>query len=285
MVLAIPLTLYTALNLKPKNTITKAAVPEDSIIVTIDGVNYTKAQIRQIAEEQIDPTAVTQEDLQVALDVLIERKILDKAASDYNIAPDPDRVAKYKQDELSDTEAKYEALRDQIILKAVNSAEVESIGFWNPPASGIGGLSTQEQTLAAQQLTSGNSALDEIQTRMQNDENALDIADDILASNLDLADVLAVNGYIVSTLNQQDRAYASYPTIQEYGDNAYDDQIENEVFNIMNEGEVKKVTNTTDNRGGSVFKIVKRGNVNGSGSYDSWLTERKAALVQTLNQL
>ncbi len=283
VVLAIPITVYTAL--QQKDTRTKAAVsPEDTVIMAINGQQITKADIRKVAEEQNDSSAVDQQALLDAKELLEERKILDVAADNYNLTPDPDRVDRFKQDGLSDAEAKYEALKQQVTLKAVNSSEALSIGFWNPPTSGRVALSAAEQTVATSQLAAGVPALDEIETRMKAGEDTLEIADSILESNPELSSVLAVNGFIFDLLTGISRAQASYPIIYEWGDTSLDDETRNAVF-ALSQNSVDKTINTTDNRAGSVFRIVNKGNQNGSSTYDAWLTEQKATLVRDIAPL
>ncbi len=286
VVLAIPVTLYTALNLNNKTeTRSQAAeVLEDTVIVAINGEQIKKSDIRKIAEEQNDPSSVDQQALADALDTLIERKILDKAANDLNITPDQARLAKFEDDGLSETEAKYEALREQVILNAVNSIEIITIGFWNPPTVGVAALSVDEQNDAATQLSAGTTALDEIESGLNAGDDPLEIADAINADNPELRAVLAVNGYIVGSLNQEDRAFASQPIIEEYGDTAFDAQTRDAIFNTA-KNSIKKISNTSENRGGMVVKVVEKGDINGSSSYDSWLTEQKASSVQQVNSL
>lgn len=284
MVLAIPITVYTALH--QQKSVTKAAdVPDTTVVAVINGQQITKAQVRQVAEEDNDPSAVDQDALQNALDILEERKILDHAAAQDGITVDQARVDRYTQQGLSDTQAHYEALREQVTLKEVNSREVLSISFWNPPASGIGALDVSDQAVVATELTTGIPALATAETRMKANENVMDIAGVILASSPELAPVLSVNGFIYSTLTDDDsKAVASYPQIYEFGDSPLDDQTRDAIF-AQDQGAVVKVSDTDANRGGSVFKIETKGNVSGASSYDQWLTSQKTSLVQSVGSL
>jgi len=286
VVLAIPVTLYTALNLNNKSqTKSQAAdVTEATVIVAINGEQIKKSDIRKVAEEQNDPSSVDQQALIDALETITERKILDKAASDLGITPEQARLTKFEDDGLSEMEAKYEALREQIILKSVNSTELITIGFWNPPSAGVTSLSVDEQTAAADELAAGIPALDEIEGKMSDGDDPLDIADAILIDNPDLKNVLALNGYILDPLDQVDREFASQPIIEEYGDTALDAQSRDAIFNTSKNG-VKKISNTSENRGGMVIKVINKGNINGSSSYDAWLTEQKASSVEPVNAL
>lgn len=281
--LAIPVTIYTAL--QQKDTQTKAAdVAETEVIVAINGEQITKADIRKVAEEQNDPTAVDRDALISALERLKERKILDIAANNLGITPEQSRLAKYSGAGLSDTEAKYEALKEQIILRNVNSVEAISIGYWNPPASGLKALTSSEQADASEQLTAGSPALNSIEEAMENGDDVLEIAESVMADSPELATVLAVNGYILDGLGNEDKKYAAYPIIYEFGDSPLDVGTRDIVF-ALSRNEIGRASNTSDNRGGSVFKVVNKGNSNGYSSYEAWLTEQKASLVQNASSL
>lgn len=284
VVLAIPITVYTAL--RQQDTQTKAAdSPETIVIMAINGQQITKAQIRAVAQEQNDPSAVDRQALLDAKDRLAERKILDIAALNYKITADPSRVNRFKQEGLSDTDAKYEALKQQVILRAVNSTEALVIGFWNPPESSENALNVEEKENAEEQLEVGTPALDDIEAKMKANEDVLEAAEAVLEDNPELEPVLAVNGYILSLLTDETgRALSAYPLIYEWGDNSFDDETRNAVF-ALSKNAVGKVTDTKDNRGGSVYKIVNRGNQNGSSTYDAWLTEQKATFVKDVATL
>lgn len=286
IVVAIPVTLYTAVNQQNKNTTQSQAADssEDTVIVAINGAQIKKSDIRKVAEEQNDPTSVDQQALVNALDTLTERKILDKAATDLGITPEPARVSKYEEEGLTETEAKYEALREQVILRNVNSVELETIGFWNPPSVGVSALSAEEQEDASTQLASGIPALNEIESRMNDGDSVLEIADDLIGTNPELAPVLAVNGYIVEPLDETDRIFAARPIIEQYGDTAFDTQTRDAAFNTA-KNSIKKISNTSENRGGMVIRVINKGNLNGSSSYEAWLTEQKASSVQPVNSL
>lgn len=281
--LAIPVTIYTAF--QQQDTQTKAAdVSETEVIVAINGENITKADIRKVAEEQNDPTAVDREALLSALERVKERKMMDIAANNLGITPEQARLSKYKAIGLSDTEAKYEALKEQIILKNVNSIEAVSIGFWNPPSSGISSLSSEDQANASDQLAVGSSALDQIEEGMEKGDEALYIAEAVLTDAPELLPVLAINGYIINELEGVEKNFAAHSIIYEYGDLPLDAGTRDILFGLAR-NEIGRAYNTSDNRGGVVFKVTNKGNSNGYSSYNAWLTEQKASLIQNVSSL
>lgn len=280
--LAIPITVYTALQHQSSNS--RADVSDDSVVAMVNGQQVTKAQVRAVAEEQYDPADVDQPALQDALEILIERKILDNAANTFSLVPEPARVDRFKQEGFSDTDAKYEALKQQVTLKAVNSREVLSIGFWNPPSAGISTLSIQEQSTASNELLSGIPALNTAETRMRAGDDVQEIGDSILAQYPNLAPVLEVNGIIYAPLNDEEKSLSSYPQIYEFGDLSLDNETRDAVF-AQNQGGIVKTTDSEANRGGTVIKVETKGNVNGANTYEEWLAQQKTSLVQNVGSL
>lgn len=281
--LAIPVTVYTAL--QQQTTSSRASEePQTDVVAIINGEQIKKSDVRKVAEEQYPPEVVDQLALQDALLILKERKILDNAAATYGIVPDQTRVNRFKKEGFSDTAAKYQALKQQVTLAAVNSREASSIGFWNSPADGLETLSVEEQADAANQLEVGIPALVTVEAGMQNGADLVQIIEDALVDNPELAPVLALNGYIYSKLDEFTKETALYPQIYEFGSSGLNDQTRDSLF-AQSEVAVISITNTKDNRAGYVFKVEKKGNVNGSNTYDEWLESQMSALVQDVGAL
>jgi hypothetical protein len=285
VLVGVPVTVYMALHRQSSNShASTSTTTEDTVVVTINGEQVTKAQVRAVAQETYEPSAVDTQALNDALDTIEERKILDNAATTYSLTPDTARVQKYTQQDFSDTEAHYAALREQVILKAVNSREASSVGFWNPPTAGVSSLSVTEKDTAATQLASGIPALTTAEDMMKAGKTPAQIADAILKNKPELGPVFATNGYIYSTLTSDGKVMASYPQIYEFGDPGVDSQTRDALF-AQDQGAVVKVTDTEGNKGGNVFKIEVKGNVTGAATYDDWLTSQKASLVKPITPL
>ena len=281
--IGIPLTVYIAQRQQETRTGAQV-VSEDSVVVIIDGQEYTKADGRKIAEEYSDPSTVSAGGLSVALDILIERKILDKAEKDLSIQIDQASVNNFIQAGFSETDARYETLREQVILKAVKSRRAESLRFWNPPETTLNSLTSEEKTAAEAQLSDGIPALTEAESRMRQGEDIFTIGDSLLVKYPTLVPVLGVNGYILSGMDQFDRAEAKIPPIYEFGDSNLDNDTLDKLFSL-NAGEAGLITETDGNRGGSVFKLIEIGNPQGLVSYDTWFSQQEVSLVKVINPL
>lgn len=282
---AIPATVYVALQQQESRS-NASDSPDTTVVAIINGEQITKGDVRKVAEENNDPTTVDDAALEAALDTLEERKILDNAKNSLGITVDQGRIDRYEAEGFSQEQAYYEALRQQVILKEVNSREALSIGFWNPPVSaGSSDLTAEEESLATEQLQSGLPALNIAQTDLENGEEVDAIADSILEDNTDLRSVLAVNGFVYYPLDSEDKILAAFPQIYEYGDSPLDDETRNILFGISAIGGVAKAADTEANRGGNVFKLVNKGNPNGAATYQAWYDEQKSELVQELDAL
>lgn len=281
--IGIPLTVY--LGQRQQETRSRAAVtPEDGVVVVIDGIEYTKAQVRKIAEEYNDPSVVDTQSLNVALQILEERKILDKAQKDLGIQVDSSKLNTLVQAGFSQEDARYEVLKDQVILKVVRSRRAISIRFWNPPSSSLSSLTAEERTAAANELRDGTAALGEAETRLRAGEDIFEIADSLLVKYPSLVPVLGVNGYILSGMDELEKLEAKLPPTYEIGDSNLDKETLDTLF-AMQVNEVSSVINTEANRGGTVFKLLTIGNNNGLGSYEIWLSGQIASLVKIVNPL
>lgn len=281
--LAIPVTVYTALQ-QQNSTIKASGSSEEEVVAIVNGEQITKAEIRTVAEEQYAPSSVDELALQDAQEILIERKILDVAVQTYGLTLDQKRVDRFKSEEFTEIDSKYEALKQQVTLAAVNSREAYSISFWNPPSDGINTLSIEEQADAAIQLSSGIPALDLIEDSMKSGENLEIIIQDTLNVNPELTTVLSLNGYIFAPLDNFERSIASYPQIYEFGNSSVDSDVRGVLF-AQSKGGVVKVSGTESNRGGYVFKVENVGNESGSSTYEDWFEDQKSTQVQIVNSL
>lgn len=284
VLIAIPLTVY--ITQKQQETRSQASeVLESRVVAIINGEQITKAEVRKVAEEQNAPSAVDAQALKDGLSTLEERKILEIAAEELGIGPSQELVIeRAAQDGVSEIQARYEVLREIVILAKVKSRQALSIEFWNPPQSSRDSLTAEEKENADNELSDGIPALAEAETGIRSGENIMDIGQSLITRYPSLAPVLGVNGYILSELEETEKEKASMPQIYEFGDSSLDRITLSALF-AMEVGEVKSVTNTSSNRGGTVFKLVSKGNEGGELSYEDWLDKQKRALVEDLGVL
>lgn len=261
VLIAIPLTIY--LSQRQQETRSQAsAVPENTIIVTIDGKNYTKADIRKVANEQYEGTAVDDQALKDALDVLIERKILDIEAERLGV----------------DRNSDFEIFRDNMIIAATKSRKVLSLGLWSPTSSDQTNLDASEKQLARILTTQGRQALSEIESRLNAGGDILTIVNSIITKYPALKDYIALNGSRLTDLSEEEKRSTARPYVVEFGDSNMDPTVLNGLF-ALSRGQVRKFQATETNDAGSVFKVIEKGNDSGPSTYSKWLSERKSALV------
>jgi len=283
VMLAIPITVYLSQQQQDQRS-QASEVPDSTVVAIFDsGEQITKGQVREVAEEQSAPSSVDAEALKVALSNLIEMKILDKAATDLEIDIDQDWVDELIEGGLSENDAYYEVLRNQVTLKAVKSVSAYTVQFWNTPASGVSSLTQEEKALSAKQLTDGTPALNRAQALLGRGDDILEVGDTVLTEFPSLKPVLAINGYILNGLPESERIMAKRPQIYQRGDSGLDSQTQEVIFNL-DEGNLASARNTESNRGGILFKIVSV-NETGTETYDEWFEGQKSELVDDLGVL
>lgn len=281
---AIPLTIGL---LKQRQNLTQHAAPvlaPDTVIVKVGNQSILKGDIDANAINVYGSAEVDKASQTDILNSLIESDILEQTAATENAAPFQEVVVQRAQEEgIDESEAREEMIKENIILKDVKSAQAISIGFWSP--TNTSALSADEKAKAEQQLSDGKLALPEIQSALEaGTENPLQIAESIIQKYPSLSPVLAVNGFIVSSLTDQEKTTAGDPSIIEFGDANLDPSVLSGLFQ-MNEGDIKTFLATETNNGGFVFKLVSK-NVNSSyETYDDWLSNAINTLVTPIHPL
>ena len=260
-IIGIPLTVYLVQRQQEIRS-QAATVPENTVIVTINGQDFTKADIREVANEQYESRAVDDQALKDALDVLIERTILDIEAQRLGVEADSD----------------YEVLQEKITLATTKSRKVLSLGFWSPKSSDQENLDASEKEIARILTSQGRLSLSEFETKLSNGEDVVEIANAILVKYPALEDYLAINGYRLIDLSESEKQAFASPDIVEFGDSNMDPTVLNGVF-ALDVGQIRKFQATETNDGGWVFKLLEKGKDTGPSTYSAWLTERRNALV------
>ncbi|MBP9717069.1 MAG: hypothetical protein KBD51_03970 [Candidatus Levybacteria bacterium] len=279
---AIPITVFLAQ--REQDTRSSAnVVSEDTVVAVINGKQITKAAVRAVAEESNKPADVTPDSLKDALLVIEEREILENAVNTLGIQLDSAWVGELTAEGYSENEARYQVLKNQIIIKAVKSRSALTVQFWNTPEAGFANLTAVEKEVSEKQLSDGIAALSEAETSLVRGDNPIEIGDALIAKYESLKPVLAVNGVIVEGLNNSERDAASHPQIYQFGDSGLDQEAQSALFE-MGVNDVETITDTPTNRGGIVFKVISA-NDTGAATYDEWYTQQKSSLVQNLNLL
>lgn len=282
VMLAIPITVYLSQQRQDQRS-QASEVPDTTAVAIFDGEEITKGQVRDVAEEQNAPSSVDAEALKVALSNLIEMKILDQAAEELGIEVDSDWVNELTQQGISENDAYYEVLRNQVTLKTVKSVSAFTVQFWNTPVGGLNNLTAAEKTLTAKQLTDGNAGLNRAQALLGRGDDILEVGDTVLTEFPSLKPVFAINGYIFDSLPESERMIAKRPQVYQQGDSGLDNQSQEVIFNL-DEGSLANVKNSESNRGGIVFKAVSV-NKEGTETYDEWLEGKITELVDDLGVL
>lgn len=253
--------------------------PDTTVVASVNGEDITKAQVREVALEQFASGSVNQEVLKDAMDVLIERMILDDEATSRGISLDSSLVEqRMSAFDLEQNEAYYDLLREQVILKNVKSRKAQSIGFWAPVTADQANLEPEDKIAAESQIKAGVNAIPEMERAMKNSTDIGVLSKTISTKYPVLAASLTINGYRASEIEDSEVSGISGYKIYEFGDSNLDPVVLTGIF-AMNVDEIKSFSSTSTNAGGYVFKLLEKGNDSGLGTYDLWYSEKLSSEV------
>jgi uncharacterized protein YxeA len=285
VLIAVPVTLYLSQQQQEDRSHASQGTSDSTIIETVDNQPITLGEVKNVALEQYDESAISTNVLKDALATLEERKILDMEAQKKGLTTDSSEVERVASEEdITTDQARYEVLRDLVTLADVNSVEVLSVGAWTPTDDNPLGLDPEDQTNSQKQANDIIKALPSIEDGLTKGTPVLTISDNTVKTYPSLADIIAVNGSKLLGLDDSEKTAAGDPQIIEFGDSNLDPSVQTGLF-AMSEGEVKSFSKTEANSGGVAYRVVKKGNPQGAGSYDEWLTTQTRALVIPKNPL
>jgi hypothetical protein len=276
VLIAVPLTLY--LTSRQQETRSHAS-QEDAVVATVNGVQIHQSDVKKVALESSDSPSA--DDLATAKNTAIERAILDSVAQDDGITADQSEIDQVASDEgITSTEAKYEILRNNVIAAKVRYVKALSLGYWEPTANQKANYSADDWTNVQKQLADGDKMLTQAEADLKTGDDVVTYSSDLLKSFPTLTDVLAMNGYIFTQVDDSDRNDLAVPALYEYGASNFDPETRDKVFAAANKvGDVVVVSNTSASAGGTAFKITEIG-TGTEDSYDSWLAKEKASTVK-----
>lgn len=283
--LAIPITVYVAQ--RQQNTQSNASVVSDSTVVAmVNGQQITKFNVKKVAQEQYEIGAVDSQALNDSLKAIIERRLLDAEASSQGITINPSDIQVRMDDEgLSNTQAKYDLLREKVAQAVAKNWQVYVIGFWVPPSDQQANMTADEKTTAAKQLTDGLKALDEAENLMSGDKSALEIAQSLIKKYPSLEPVLGVNGYLVAQAEKANElSLLENPRIYYYQSASVGQSLFDTIYSLNATGEIKKALSEKDS-GGNVVKLINSNTNATFNTYEEWLANKKQSSVQILSPL
>lgn len=292
IVAAIPLTVFLSNQQQTVQNHASGAnlLTSNPVVANFDKKPYRISDLLTTAEQNYSQDQIEtsnsndQKDLfKTVRDIFIERKILDKAALDLGVsASQEDTAALRTSQDLSDDEARYAVLKQQITLKKVKSLRAISIGFWYPP---VDSLSLDDGPIVDQKAKINLSlkALADIQTDLQQGMDPVAIVNSI-RSDLKYAtikDDIGLNGNLVSTV-EVDLSSIAGPQLFEYGDVNLNTTDLNKLFSL-NAGDIWTSSPSDSNSSGYVYKVFDKGTGSSFSTYDDWYNAQQSSLVKILS--
>lgn len=286
VIIGIVVTVFLAQRQQESRSNASAVVPDSTVVATINGTNITKGDVQAVAEEQYEPSAVDNQALRDGLNVLEERRILDVEAQSQGVSVSSTEIQeRMDRDGLTQTQARYDLLREKVTLIEVKNWQVYVIGFWVPPADQQENMTDSEKTVAQEQLFDGLKALDEAQNLMSTSQTALDIGRSLVSKYPSIAPVLGVNGYLLSQAEETNEfLQLQNPRVYAFESASMGQSLFDAVYSMRESAEVKKVLSEKDS-GGNVIKLIKANADAPFNTYEDWLASKKQSSVQTVNAL
>ena len=283
MVLAVALPLTVFISRQPQTIEQEAAeqIDDGTIMFEIGGQSFSLADIKEVALEQYSESELSNKKvLAIAKDILIEREILDSAASELGVsATEDERRVLVETSGLSENEAFYQILREKVTLAKVRYIRAISIGYWVPPEDQRADLTPQDQERVSDQLKDGPSAITIAVNGLKAGQNPLNLSKSIISTYPSLADSLSLNGYKVKASSDEEETISESETY-EYSDSNFDSETKDSLFApSVSEGDVVRVGPNSSNGGEVVYKIIEKKNPTGAGSYSDWLKSQREGLV------
>lgn len=280
LLLAIPLTLY--LTRQEQDIRQEAANP--TVLAQIDGRTISKNELQDKIEKVYKNSPGSQA-LQPLIDELIEEKLLQQSAKDLGVGISSTDIREEMNEQgivTIDSESPLkkeidtDILREKISRKVAKTRDAFTVGFWIPPTSYDVPLTPEQRTLIEQQRKDATPALTIIEERMRRGDNPLAIARDVSQQFPSLQSIMAVNGYIIATT--QNQSLLQQPMLYEFENSRANVAYFKKLFETSS-NQVTVVKETGTNDGGSVIRVV--GATNGSyNNYKEWLNDQKAKRVK-----
>lgn len=284
-IVALPITIFVSQ--QQQNTQSGAAVSltPETVIAVLNGQNILEKDVENVALEQYDTNSIDTQALQDALDILIERKILDYEKNQKSITVTQDEINKKQADGVNEKQASYEVLKDKVTIANTKNWQAFSIGFWLPPNDELSDLTGDEKTTRKKQLEEGLKSLDDAKDQLQAKKYPLDIARNLVNKYPPLEAIMGVNGWLIKDLNSSANfSDFTSPRIYTYEKSNSGQPFFDTLYSMKNAGQIKKAISDKES-GGSIIKLIKANPGAKYDTYEDWLSARKTTLVNVVYSL
>lgn len=264
---------------------------KDLVLAMVGNKEIKRSDVQTAAKEQYLDSAIDNKVLQIFLDNLIEREIMDQEALKLGISiSNAEAVKKARElqssvniNETMVKNAKYELLKDKIIKGFINSRTVFVVSYWTPSSEiAEKELTEEEKQQALIRREQGERALSEIESLINQDTEPYEAVKIVSQKTeyKEVSEILSVNGALISKLG--DVELLKNPKIYTDGDKAALGEFYDKIF-AMREGEVKTFFDAEKSTG-RVVKVVKVSD-GFNGSYAEWLNLKRTELVKKVNPI
>lgn len=234
--------------------------PENVLLATVGERQIYRKDVVDVALEQYTQSGINSQIMKLALDIAVERAILDAEAEEKQIVvTDAPNKIEY-----------YERLKGTIIAREIGSVDANVISYWVPAFGDIYPQKPEYQQMRdlTQEVLGG--AVEELRAG----RSTYEIGSEIVQKYPVFKDQLAVNSYILSKVS--DTSLMTKPITYQYIVNDSNKLFLDTLF-AMNPDQIRLLV-WPDGEGAAVIQVVNK-NTGDKVSYDQWLESRKEGVT------
>lgn len=235
------------------------AEPSNVLLASFNGKKIYRSDVKKIALEQYSGNAINSKIMKIALDIAIERAILESEAQRLEI--------KVKQ--TGDNIMYYQNLKDEVLIHEIGSVTANTISFWTPAFHDIYPQTPEDQEMRELQPKIFNEAI----ASLKKGKSTYEVGKEILEQYPVFKPRLAVNSYIFTKVTNV--LLMQEPVVYEYNVNDSNKLFLDFVF-ATPVGQIKTLV-WPDGEGAAIVQVVAR-NSGAKLSYNKWLEEKKKSV-------
>lgn len=277
---------------RQQNLRQEASGPQEQVneLAVVGGTPITRQDVLQYADTMYNTLPSDSETLNVMLNELIEKKVIELVANREGLTVSNEEIQRQiEHDGFTDfvndpsvlETAREMVLKRKIERRFTKSRDAFTIGFWIPPENYGVPVPPEQVEIVAQQREVSDQVVSEMEERMRNGEDALDIALSLNEEYPQLVPIMSVNGYVVE--NEENGRLMTQPILYSYQAGRSGLPLYQSLFSL-GIGEVATVPDEQTNAGGIVVKVV--GSSNGPyDNYSDWYRAVRSQEVQIVSGL
>lgn len=290
LLIAIGLTLIVLQRQQNLRQEASGPTEQSNELAVVGGTPITRQDVLQYANTMYKTLPSDSATLNVMLGELIEKRVIELVTQREGITVTNDEILRQVQrdgfTDFANDPSVLETSREQVLKRKIErrftkSRDAFTIGFWVPPQDYGVPIPEDQVDAVTEQRQISDQVISEIEERMNNGEDAFDIALEMNETYPVLASIMSVNGFVVD--KEENASLMTEPILYSYQAGRSGLPLYQSLFSL-GIGEVAIVADDQTNDGGIVVKVV--GSSNGPyDNYSDWYRAVRAQEVQVISGL